>query len=120
MEERRRFVRLSARLEMSYTVLPSGTVKQTVSKDVGGGGVCLLTEKPLAQGTQLQMAMNLPGREQPINAIAEVVWSEQHEVIGKTDRQRSVEVGIRSVEMAPQDQEALMHHIGLCLHPPAS
>lgn len=111
MEERRRFVRLDTRVEVAYTVLPSGTALRAVTKDLGGGGLRFFTEKPLAPGTQLQAAISLPGRDQPVNAIAEVVWSEQHEVIGRTDRQRSVENGARCVEIAPVDQEALAQFV---------
>ena len=119
MEERRRFVRLDTRLDVTYTVLPSGATQRTVAKNIGGGGICLFADKVLTPGTQLQVAMKLPGREQPANFTAEVVWSEPYEVIGKTERQRAVEVGVRFLEIAPQDQAAVMQHIILAfLSPP--
>ncbi len=118
MEERREFVRLDTRLEASYTALPAGTAKQTMTKNVGGGGLCVFTDQVLPPGTRLQVAMTLPGREQPVHFIAEVVWSEPYEVIGKTQRTRSVESGVRLVEIAPQDREALMQHVILSLKPP--
>ena len=111
MEEQRRFVRLETRVDVAYTVLPSGTSQRTVTKDLSGGGVRFFTETPLAPGTQLQMALALPGREQPVNALAQVVWSEQHELVGKADRQRSAENGAKFVEIAPADQEALTQFI---------
>ena len=111
MEERRRFVRLETRVDVAYTVLPSGTAQRAATKDLSGGGVRFLTENLLSTGMQLQVAISLPGREQPVNAIAEVVWSEQHELIGKTNRQRSVENGARCVEIAPADQEALTRFV---------
>ena len=107
MEERRRFVRLNARADVAYVVLPSGTTQHAVSKDVSGGGARLATDRPFLPGTQLQMAIRLPGVDEPINAIMEVVWSEQSEVVGKTDRQRSVESGAKCLEIAPKDQEAV-------------
>ena len=118
MEERRRFVRLDTRLEVNYTVLPSGSPRQTVSKDISGGGICLFADRLLPIGTRLQVGMKLPGREQPVNFTADVVWSEQYEVIGKTQRDRAVEIGVRFVEIAPQDREAVMQHVILSLKPP--
>lgn len=120
MEERRQFVRLDTRSEVRYTMLPDGTAATSVSKDIGGGGICLFAERTMPPGTRLQVALQLPGREQPVNFTAEVVWSEQYEVIGKGERQRSVEVGLQFVEIAPQDREAVMQHVILSLKPPAA
>ena len=120
MEERRKFVRLDTRLEISYTVtsLPADKAKRTVTKDIGGGGVCLFAERPLPSGTQLQVAMKLPGREPPVNFTAEVVWCEQYEMIGKEEQSRAVELGVRFMEIAPQDRDAIMQHVILNFKPP--
>ena len=117
MEERRRFVRLDTRLEVTSTVLPATQARQAVTKDIGGGGICFFADRELKPGDRLQVTMKLPGREQPVNFTAEVVWCEPYEVIGKTGRQRSIEVGVRFLEIAPQDQEAVMQHVILSLKP---
>jgi len=118
MEERRRFVRLDTRLDVTYTVLPAAQTQQATTKDISGGGICLFSDRALQPGDHLQVAMKLPDREAPVNFIAEVVWSESYEMIGKGGRQRSVEVGVRFVEIAPQDQDAVMQHVILSLQPP--
>ena len=117
MEERRQFVRLDTRLEVTYTVLPTAQTRQAVTKGIGGGGICFFADSELKPGERLQVAMKLPGREQPVSCTAEVVWCEPYEVIGKTGRQRSVEVGVRFLEIAPQDQDAVMQHVILSLKP---
>ena len=119
MEERRKFVRLDTRAEVTCTTLSTGKVERTVTKDIGGGGICLFTEHVLAPGTRLQVAMKLPGSEQLVNFIAEVVWSEAYEVVGKTERRRAVETGVRFLEIAPNDQDAVMRHVILNLQPAA-
>ena len=120
MEERRRFVRLDTRLDVTYSVLPSGGKVRAVTKDISGGGICLFADKVLPAGTSLQVSMKLPGREQPVNFTAEVVWCEPYEVMGKTERQRAVEIGVRFVEISPLDQEALLQHVILRIKPPPS
>jgi c-di-GMP-binding flagellar brake protein YcgR len=107
MEERRKFVRCPALAEVTYTVLPSTTPQQTFSKDVSGGGSSIVTDKTLSPGTSLQVAMKLPSREQPVNFIGEVVWSQQYEIIDPNVRRKSVETGVRFSEIAPADQEAV-------------
>lgn len=118
MEERRHFVRLDTRLETRYTLLPSGEARQATTKDIGGGGVCLFADKVIPAGTRLQVAMHLPGRQQPINFIGEVVWSEAYEVIGKEEHKRAVEVGVQFIEISPADREAVMQHVILNVKSP--
>ena len=117
MEERRRFVRLDTRLDVTYTVLPATRAQQAVTKDIGGGGICIFSEQVLKPGDQLQVSMKLPNHDKAVNFTAEVAWSEPYEVIGKGGRQRSVEVGVRFVEIAPQDQDAIMQYVILSLQP---
>ena len=120
MEERRQFVRLDTRLEMSYTLLPSGKAQRTVAKNISGGGVCLFLEQVVPEGTRLQVAMTLPGREEPVHFTAEVIWCESYEMIGRTERKRAVEAGVQFVEISPKDQEAVMQHVILQLQPKRS
>ena len=115
MDERRRFVRLDTRLEVSYSVLPSGKMEGASTKDISGSGVCLFTNQVLPAGTHLQVSMKLPDRDKPVNFTAEVVWSEAYEVIGKTERRRAAETGVRFLEVSPQDQDAVMQHVILSL-----
>ncbi len=117
MEERRRFVRLNVRLDVDCTVLPSGVVQRAVSKDIGGGGFRLWTEKPFEPGTSLQLAITLSGRDAPVNVAAEVVWSEQSKTTGRIDRRQSVEVGTRCVEISPNDHVALTAFVSAGLRP---
>lgn len=119
MEERRKFVRLDTRLDLKYTVLPAGTASASVTKDISAGGICLFTDQVLETGQQLQVSLTLPGREQPVNFTGEVVWCEAYEVIGQSTRQRAVEAGLRFLEIAPLDQEAVMQHVILNFKPQA-
>jgi c-di-GMP-binding flagellar brake protein YcgR len=107
MQEQRSFVRLRAPVEATYTVLPDGRPQRTLTRDVSLGGVRLVMDKPLSRGAQLQLALVLPGQERPVNATGEVVWSEEVAWIGRGGERRNAEVGIRTLEMAPQDQESL-------------
>ena len=120
MEERRQFVRLDTRLEIQYSLLPSEAPQPAITKDISGRGICLFAENELTPGTRLQVAMKLPGREKPVNFTAEVVWCEAYEMIGKSERQRSVEVGVPFIEVSPEDQEAVMQYVILTHKQPRS
>jgi c-di-GMP-binding flagellar brake protein YcgR len=115
MEEHRQFVRLDTRLELTYNLLPSGSPQRTITRNVSAGGLCLVSDRVLTPGSQLQISMQLPDHQAPIHFIGEVVWSDPYEIIGKTERQHAVETGLRFVEISPDDRDALMRHVILTL-----
>ena len=117
MDEQRQFVRLDTRLEVNYTRLPSAKSAETITKNIGGGGICFFANEVLKTGDQLQVSMKLPDREQPVHCTGEVIWSEEYETIGKSERKRAIEVGMKFIEIAPKDREAVMQHIILTLNP---
>ena len=117
MEERRKFVRLDTRLPVTYQVMRGPASKVSLSSDIGGGGVCLFLSEPLKAGTLLRIEVTLPDQPRAIAFTGEVIWCEQYEMIGKTQRERSVEAGVRFVQVEPQDQQAIMRHVILSLQP---
>ena len=117
MQERRQFVRLDTRLDTTYTVSTTGTTSRTAIKNISGGGICLIMDEVLAPGTRLQMVVKLPDTEQSTQFLGEVVWSEPYEIIGKTERRRAVEAGIRFVEISPADHAVVMRYVILSLQP---
>ena len=117
MEERRHFVRLDTRLQLAYTVLPTAHPAEALTKNIGGGGICLFTDSVLKAGTRLEVTMTLPDQKAPIRFTAEVIWSEAYELISGGKTQRSVESGIEFVAIAPEDQAAILRHVILTLKP---
>ena len=117
LEERRTGVRLRAHLPLRYTVLPSGTARDAVTRDVGRGGVGFFVTHALPVGTTLQLAVTLPDRDEPVHALADVVWSHAYTVIEKTDRRSAVELGVRFTEVAPRDAARLETYISATLMP---
>lgn len=111
LQERRRFVRTNSRVNVNYTVLPSGTTKQTVSRDIAVAGMRLILDRSLTPGTQLQLAVILPEQGGSVNCIAEVVNNEQQQTIDKAGQRSVISVGTRFVEIAPNDQQMLTRHI---------
>jgi c-di-GMP-binding flagellar brake protein YcgR len=117
MEERRKFVRLDTRLPVSYQITRAPASQMSLSSDIGGGGVCLFLSEPLKTGTVLRIEVTLPDQPKPIAFTGEVVWCEQYEMIGKTQRDRSVEAGVKFVQIQPHEQQAIMRHVILSLQP---
>ncbi|MBI4323081.1 MAG: PilZ domain-containing protein [Candidatus Omnitrophica bacterium] len=117
-EERRQFVRLDTTLPVSYRVLPSTAMKASTTKNISGGGLCVFLNERLAPGTPLEVAVQLPDRPKPICFTGEVAWCEEYEVVGKIQRSRAIQAGVKFVYFSPKDQEAIMQHVILSLPSP--
>ena len=121
MEERRQFVRLDTRLAVTYRVMPASKPRAATTRDISGGGVCVFLDEPLKVGTAVQIEVAVPDRAQPIAFTGEVVWCEQYRVIGKSQEYQSVMAGVKFMQIAPADQQAIMRHVILSMQsPPAS
>lgn len=118
MRERRQFVRLDTRIEASFRVLPAGGAQGALTKNLSGDGICLFADRPIAPGTLMHITLKLPAQVQPLVFAAKVIWSESYEVIGKTEHQRAVEIGVQFVDILPKDREDIMRHVILSLGPP--
>ena len=116
-QERRRFVRLDTTLPVTYRVLPSSTAQVVTTKDIGGGGICMFLTQRLSVGTPLEIEVRLPNRPTPVCFTGEVAWCEEYEVVGKTERNRAIQAGVKFVYFNPKDQEAIMQYVILSLPP---
>lgn len=77
-EERRKYVRLDAKVGVKYRVLERGQpTKESESKDIGGGGIRLHLNESLLKDTFLELEITLPAEPKPILAEGLVVWSEE-------------------------------------------
>ena len=117
MEERRKFVRLDTRLSTEYRIVSASAATRLVTKDIGGGGVCIFVSEPLSVGTQLQVTITLPDASRTIAFTGEVVWCESYEIIGKAQQHRSILAGVKFVSIAPEDQREIMRYVILSLQP---
>ena len=117
--DRRQHLRLENSVPVMYWLSPtSGEPRRSLTKNISGGGVCLFLDKELPLGTVLQVSMNLPGRATLLTFTGEIVWCEPYEVIGKTQRHKAIEAGVRITDIAPQDHQAMLDHVILSLQAP--
>lgn len=77
--EKRRHKRVDLSTNIRYTVLMS-TPQYGLIKNISEGGLCLLLDKQLANGSILRVEFDLPGeRQEHIDALAKVVWQTAEE-----------------------------------------
>ena len=115
-QEHRRFARLDTKLPVTYRVLPATTFRGTKTKNISGGGICMLVNEPLSPGTTLEVMVKLPSRGDLVMFTGEIVWCRPN----TTQPARSIEAGIRFVSINPADRQAILQHVILNLPPTKS
>ena len=78
-QERRKYVRLKAVVEVKYTVIGKPGEINVFSKDVSAGGLCIIAEEELAPDTPLELEVKVPDLKDSIRALGRVVWQTKFE-----------------------------------------
>ena len=101
----RRFLRVDVKLPVTYRSPSSTEAKPSITRDVGGAGVCLLANEEFPKGTRLDVELGMPSVEEPIRFVGEVVWCGPN-----PKRPRSFFVGLSFVTIKPEDHQAVMRY----------
>lgn len=109
--ERRSAPRLKERLNIDFAlethVDNAGKVRltSTWTNNIGELGVCLVTEESYAIGASILLMIRIPGEEQPVPAIAKVIWWKH------ARNNPEFRIGCEFVEIAKADKEKLLHYL---------
>ena len=111
MRERREYIRLSDSLKIIYRVVttPPGDAG-SISKNIGGGGICFPVKHNLSRGDTLKLEVHLPELAEPIVSTVEVAW-----VHTKTDIEKDKEflyvMGVKFIDIDPLDRGKILSYI---------
>ena len=109
MENRRKFVRLMSDVdivwaEAHHTSGGDGSHK-SVAKNIGVGGICVVTPVPLVVSKELSLTLNLSGKTVgPISGV--VRWIDEFEIISsKVDKR--YEAGVDFLNILKEDRNLI-------------
>lgn len=95
-KEKRKFVRLKKCVDVAYVSLTTMRAPfNSLTRDIGGGGICVYPKEAIKKGEVLELEMRLPGKK-PIFAIGKAAW-----IKGKPGKQ---EAGIEFVAIRAKDK----------------
>jgi c-di-GMP-binding flagellar brake protein YcgR len=111
--DKRKFPRLSYDVELKYEVLnlSSPTTQKSRVKNISVGGLCIMIFEKVKVGTLLKIEFSLLPKDKTIVAKGRVVWVEELEIISTDFFSASYDCGIEFVDISPQDQESINHHV---------
>ncbi len=109
-QERRKYVRLKATVEVDYTIIGRPGEVNVFSKNISAGGLCIIVAKQLPVDTPLQLEIKIPDLKDPIPALARVVW--QKETQGSPDKSGvSFDTGIEFTGISDFDRFNIKRYI---------
>lgn len=78
MREKRRFIRFDIALKVTYIIQKDPRTEKTgITKDVGAGGMQLLTEEKIETGKRVELKVFLPEALNPVHLNGIVMWSKE-------------------------------------------
>lgn len=109
--EKRLYERISVPVKIKYEVKnrPKLT-KETVSKDLSGGGICLSLREKLLPKTQLTMKVEIGSSNDSINLNGKVAWNRRVEVAEEAGANVYYDTGIEFIDADPININRVVTH----------
>ena len=107
MGERRKYKRKLIKLDVEYDMSSDQRWLESQSRDIGAGGICLITKDAIEIGKSFDMKFYLPDQEKPVKVIGKVMWNE------KIDNEGSAAFynGIQFIRINKTDKELIMKFV---------
>lgn len=108
MTERRKFLRFEAALGALCEIVNEKRKVASSVKNISKEGVLVVMDKPLYQGSEIRLSMDVPGDNVPIFATCEVAWQRAAK---DTNSDHSFETGLRFTRIESPDRGRLLDYI---------
>ena len=110
-KERRKFPRMTVELFVRYKILSSPEQVDAQTKNISGGGVCLVTREKMELGTYLAMEVKFPHSKGPILAGGRVIWCRESRLGPSPAGHSRFDNGIEFVQISETDRQQIIEHI---------
>ena len=107
-KNKRKFFRLKAYQLAKYRVISPKEGEHIVFnavKDIGGEGVCFRTKEDLPISSILELQINVPFLDKPLDTVAKVVWTK---IMGRTNK---YEIGVQFLDIEKDYQRKIIKRI---------
>jgi c-di-GMP-binding flagellar brake protein YcgR len=104
MKERRKFLRFDTALGAICDIIKEKTKARSRIKNISKEGALIVVDKRLAEGSEINLTMDVPGDNIPILAKCEVAWQ-------KGSGSEKYETGVRFTKIDGSDKGRLREYI---------
>ena len=105
MEERRKYMRVSEKAQISYVVIPVVRSKQDITSDISQGGIRFFVHSFIPNGSHLRVRITFSRANITIEATVMLAW------IAKVSNGDKYEVGVKFIDISPKAADHLTNYI---------
>ena len=105
VQERRRFVRITENLQISYEVMSKRMVRDSLTKDVSQAGIRFLTQEFIAKDSLLKIRLILEKIPFSFETLARVVW------VREVSRSGRYEIGVEFTNISAEAAKQLIDYL---------
>ena len=99
-DERRRFMRFQAPLDLEYRTLTLNPIfGKALARDLSREGVRLGLKQDIPAGTPIEICMNVPGDNLPVFASGKVAWAD------------GLEAGVKLTKISQSDRTRVLEYV---------
>jgi len=110
-EERRKFPRFNLLVDVSFKKKASfKKEKFSVTKNISGVGVCLISYEELKEGDDLELKVFMPESKKPMKVMGRVAWVRQF-IIGDPQEGMRYDVGVEFLDISEEEKEKINQHL---------
>ena len=111
-KERRKFPRIRAELIVRYKILDAKEQRfDGKTKDISGGGLCLVTRERINPGVVLAMDIKFPHLAEPTLISGRVIWSQKSNLGPSPAGHMRFDNGIEFVEINDLDRQRIIEQV---------
>lgn len=110
MTERRRFLRFETAMHALCEIVSEKCKTSSKVENISKEGALLILGKPLSQGAEIKLSMDVPGDNVPVFASCEVAWQKGRE---ENKKNRFYETGVKFTMIDGADKGRLLEYIYL-------
>ena len=109
-QEKRKFVRLSALVDVIYNKRTATEQELSLTKNISQGGICLIAYDEIKEQDILDLKLYLPEDNTPLRATGRVVWVKEF-TIGSINEGRRFDVGIEFIDIKEEDANRVNKYV---------
>ncbi|OGW84587.1 MAG: hypothetical protein A2987_05705 [Omnitrophica bacterium RIFCSPLOWO2_01_FULL_45_10] len=106
MTERRRFLRFETAISGICEIINEKWKASSKIRNISKDGALIVLDRPLRQGSEIKLSMDVPGDNVPIYASCQVAWQSD-----SASRDRLFETGVRFTKIDSLDKGRLLEYI---------
>ena len=105
MEERRKYIRVPEKAQISYSVLSTNKSGQYATSDISQGGIRFFVHHFIPKGSRLKVSITFSRTSITFEALVKMVWIREVPYSG------AYEIGVKFLDVSPEAADYLMKYI---------